>query len=263
MVVLFKGYNNHSNRLFQAIHLEAFCLEHGLKFYNPSFWRMKGLYGIDGNPFDAWIWLILCSLNKVRLLPKLKLSKPEKRDEYEQVLLKKKLVFVHGWWFFHENLTQKFQKQLVKKYSLLPELYENNALYQKVLAMDRSSCHLVGVHVRKGDYETWKGGMYYFTEEVYQLYMDRLRAKLLEATGKPTIFLVFSNESVQMQASEDLLIAENAWYVDQKIMSCCDLLIGPPSTFTKWASYLGNVGYYHITNDSGDIHLDAFETCNG
>jgi len=247
MVVLFKGYNNHSNRLMQAIHLEAFCMEHDLNFYNPSFWRMKGLYGIKGKRSDVLVWFLLCGLNKIRLLPKIKFNQGGMQEQYEQLLLRKKLIFVHGWWFRNLDLTAKFQKELVSKYSILPELFETNELYQKVLKQDRSVYNLVGVHVRKGDYKTWKKGIYYFEDSVYQTYMHNLEAELVKKTGKQTLFIVFSNETLQIQ----------------KIMSLCDYLIGPPSTFTLWASYLGDARYCHITDVSGKMELDEFASCKG
>ena len=263
MVVLFKGYNNHSNRLLQAIHLDAFCMEHNLEFYNPSFWRMKGLYGIRGKAWDAVIWSLLCTLNKMHLLPKIKFNQGGMQEKYEQMLLQKKLVFVHGWRFRNFELTEKYQKELVGKYSILPELYETNELYQKVLKIDHSAFNLVGVHVRKGDYRTWKNGIYFFEDAVYQTYMNNLDAELCNKTGKKTMFIVFSNENVQIKSTETNLISKNPWYVDQKMMSLCDYLIGPPSTFTLWASYLGNAQYYQITNDSGKINLDEFVSSKG
>jgi len=263
MVVLFKGYNNHSNRLLQTIHLESFCMEHELEFYNPSFWRMKGLYGIKGKPSDALIWFILCTLNKIRLLPKIKFNQGGMQEKYEQLLLQKKLVFVHGWRFRNFELTEKFQKELVAKYSILPELFEANELYKQVMTLDRSTYNLVGVHIRKGDYRTWKNGIYFFEDAIYQTYMNNLNAELSKATSKQTLFIVFSNETPQLQKSDTIILSKNPWYVDQKIMSLCDYLIGPPSTFTLWASYLGNARYYHLTDDSGRISLDEFVSSKG
>jgi len=43
----------------------------------------------------------------------------------------------------------------------------------------------------------------------------------------------------------------------------CDYLIGPPSTFTLWASYVGKVKYFHLKNKSGEIAIDDFVKCVG
>ena len=44
MIIVFRGYGNHANRLFQAIHIEAFCIENNVDFLNPSFMNMSKYY---------------------------------------------------------------------------------------------------------------------------------------------------------------------------------------------------------------------------
>jgi hypothetical protein len=41
MIIVFRGYGNHSNRLFQAINIEAFCIENKVGYLNPSFKDMS------------------------------------------------------------------------------------------------------------------------------------------------------------------------------------------------------------------------------
>lgn len=263
MVVLYKGYNNHSNRLLQAIHLEAFCLENGLRFYNPSFWRMSSLYGVRSNHLDIIVWFFLCFLNKFRLLKRLKFTDVEQQGFYEDTLRRKNLVFVQGWCFRNYDLTSKYQDRLVAKYALLPKFYERNDLYNQVVSLDRNACNLVGVHIRGGDYRTWRKGEFFFTNDVYQKSMNNLDVELDKITGKKTLFIIFSNEVVHLNKSENIIISTNPWYIDQQIMSLCDYLIGPPSTFTLWASYIGKAKYFHIKDDSGKITLEDFVRFKG
>ena len=35
--------------------------------------------------------------------------------------------------------------------------------------------------------------------------------------------------------------SEGSWKEDQITLQCCDLIIGPPSTFTMWASYISKI----------------------
>lgn len=42
-------------------------------------------------------------------------------------------------------------------------------------------------------------------------------------------------------------------------MSQCDYLIGPPSTFTGWASYIGNVPLKYIESKNIDFTLEDFK----
>ena len=84
---------------------------------------------------------------------------------------------------------------------------------------------LVGVHVRRGDYRDFEGGKYYYEDEVY----DRNKAAIereFASKGKNVQFLMFPCRTA----------VEDQW-----MMSQCDYLMGPPSTFTMWASFMGKV----------------------
>jgi len=58
------------------------------------------------------------------------------------------------------------------------------------------------------------------------------------------LLIVFSDDHVVF--TRDLIISQNPWYIDQHLMTRCDYLIGPPSTFTLWASYVGKVPFFQI-----------------
>lgn len=255
MVIIFKGYGNHSNRLFQAIHVEAFCLEHKMRFYNPSFKDMAALFKAKSHFFDGIVCFFLRIMNKVGWLKSPDFAESEL---YSQYFLKKKLAFYKGWSFRAESLTNKYREFFILKYSLLPKYYESNNLYNLIMKTDRTRFILVGIHIRWGDYRTWEGGKHYFPEEVYKKYMDNFSTELKRSTGKQPLFIIFSNEKTSFVPSEDILLSENEWYIDQFIMSRCNYLIGPPSTFTVWASYIGGAKYFHIKDDSGQISTKDF-----
>jgi len=81
--------------------------------------------------------------------------------------------------------------------------------------------------------------------------------------NKQCKIIFFSNEPLSFVEDENTYISKNDWYIDQFLMSKCDFLIGPPSTFTLWASYIGKVKYYHIENNNGIINLNNFLYCKG
>lgn len=263
MIILFKGYNNHSNRLFQTIHIKSFCLEHGLTFYNPSIWDMERYYGHEKTFFDFIVSKLLYILSKIGLIRPLRLIDDTKYNFYCKMFLSKKTLFIKGWMFRNNELTKKYQKQLSNEYTLLPKFYENNPLYNIIKKIDRSSFNLIGVHIRRGDYKIWQNGMYYFEDDVYQKYITNLDKVLLKQTGKDSIFILFSNENIAFKESEKVIISKNTWYIDQFIMSKCDYLIGPLSTFTLWASYVGDAKYFHMQNSTGNIQLNDFCKCEG
>jgi hypothetical protein len=255
MVIIFKGYGNHSNRLFQAIHVEAFCRENNIKFHNPSFSDMAGFYGVKSHSYDSLVCFFL------RLLDKAGIVNPphfEESEPYSIIFLKRRLVFYKGWNFRADDLTKKYRDFFKGKYSLLPKFYEGNKFYKEFASINREEFNVVGVHIRKGDYKTWEGGKYYFSDAIYKKYMGNLKLALEKSSSKETLFIIFSNEKASFTETENIWISENEWYVDQFIMGKCDYLIGPPSTYTLWASYTGQAKYFHIPDDSGNISLEDF-----
>ena len=49
---------------------------------------------------------------------------------------------------------------------------------------------------------------------------------------------------------------------DHYLMSRCDYIVGPPSTFSMWASYIGKAKYCHIRSGTDAITADSFTVCD-
>jgi hypothetical protein len=174
-------------------------------------------------------------------------------------LKKNRLLFVQGWSFRVPELASLYHDHFVKKYTILQSLHSDNSLVKMIEQEKARKTTLIGVHVRKGDYRSWKGGVYFYQESVYENCIRELRNQLFkDNTNKRVQFVIFSNEKITMAAGPDIIYSMNPWYIDQLLMSWCDYLIGPPSTFTIWASYVGKVKYYHIKNASDPILLEKF-----
>ncbi len=98
---------------------------------------------------------------------------------------------------------------------------------------------LVGVHLRRGDYQNWKNGAYYFEVEEFIQQM-----RFLYAENNKIHFVIFSNEIIDVSIFErepyDVSLMKGNAYEDLCCMSLCDYIIGPPSTFSSWAGYIGN-----------------------
>lgn len=261
MVVVFSGAGNHSNRLFQNIHFEAFCKENEIEFRNPSFRDMDKFYGLKGSFLSKPFCFLLQKINKTKLIKVLDCNNNEENELYCRTILNNQLVLTHGWNFRVPPLTKKHQDYFINKYTLLPKFYQENTFYKTFNQINRKDFTLVGVHLRRGDYKNWLNGKYYFMDDVYEKYMDNLSDELINHSQKKPFFIIFSNEKINMVKKENMLISNNEWYIDQMIMSKCDYLIGPPSTFTLWASYIGKVKYFHFEDGSGKIKIKDFGFC--
>jgi hypothetical protein len=81
--------------------------------------------------------------------------------------------------------------------------------------------------------------------------MDDISQKLSKESAAKLIFIIFSNANVAFAESDSLLISKEPWYIDHLIMSKCDYLICPPSTFPLWAYYMGKNDIFIIKNSDG------------
>lgn len=120
---------------------------------------------------------------------------------------------------------------------------------------------LVGVHIRKKDYKNFLGGKYYYDYEVYKKRMEEV-ARLIQGQ---TLFIIFSDEKVEREQLINeqiyqIVISSNAAIIDMIMMSHCDYLIGPPSTFSGWSSFWGEVPK-HIMVD-GDTPITSLDVHN-
>lgn len=97
---------------------------------------------------------------------------------------------------------------------------------------------IVGVHIRRGDYESWLGGKYFFSLSQYANCCKRI-CSIFPGRIK---FLLCSNEKVDLTKFNGLEVFQltNSDSVhDLYGLSKCDYIIGPPSTYSTWASFIG------------------------
>ncbi|MGB7325299.1 MAG: alpha-1,2-fucosyltransferase [Rubripirellula sp.] len=109
-----------------------------------------------------------------------------------------------------------------------------------VLSEIESGTTIVGVHVRHGDYRTWRDGCFYHPFESYVQAMQKMQQSL---DGK-TVFLVVSDEEQDMSlcpSSLDVRRIRGSETQDLVLLSKCDYIIATHSSFANWASFYAEV----------------------
>lgn len=120
---------------------------------------------------------------------------------------------------------------------------------------------LVGVHIRRGDYKTWMDGKYFYDDFVYCSAMVQIEKELM-AQGKGVCFILFSNEKLKIEnydIESQIVVSRNTAIGDHWLMSKCDYLIGPPSTFSRWAGYMGKVPLLFIEDKNQKVSINDFK----
>nr|HPO50660.1 alpha-1,2-fucosyltransferase [Spirochaetota bacterium] len=244
MVYLIEAYGNHSNRILQQMHLEAFCKSSGVDFINPTIGDMLYPYKMSKNYnfFSSYLINFFLKINKIIykltrryfFLKVIDLETGEGRDKFIELIKLKKNIFIKGWAFRDFDNVGKYKDYFKERFSLL------EPIKKETLNRFENDKVKLGVHIRRGDYIEFQDGKFYFSDEEY----IKLIKKAISVIGSSVAVYIFSNERLDeekfiKELGNDLFFSKNPYYVDQYLMSLCDYLIGPPSTFTIVASFMG------------------------
>lgn len=157
---------------------------------------------------------------------------------------RQKAVISNGWIFWDHESFIKHATSIREYFRLVPTLA---ARVQKHMeACRQNDVILVGVHIRHGDYRTAGDGTYYYETEDYAALMRRLAA----ASDKPMRFMICSDEPVQPKDFEkmDICLGPGIAIEDMYALAACDYIMGPPSSFSGWASFYGQAPLYFISD---------------
>jgi len=166
-----------------------------------------------------------------------------------------KTTFLSGWRFREPKLLSKHADKIRSFFTPIPEYNEQ---VSRLVNQAKTSCDvLVGLHIRRGDYQLWKGGQYFYSLEDYRVIAQRVKALYPKLEVG---FLVCANQKVEYDELSDLnvLISDSIPVVDLYALARCDILVGPPSTFTQWASFYGNTPLNHIYGVNDEVSLEDF-----
>ncbi|MEZ0608465.1 alpha-1,2-fucosyltransferase [Fibrella sp. WM1] len=164
-------------------------------------------------------------------------------------------------WDFRDYESFNRQYVALKTMFALPEQAQNEASELLTVARQQGDI-VVGIHLRRGDYAGWKGGKYYYDDSAYAGIMAHIIDLLPE---KKVAFVLCSNEPIKQSSFSNwsTAISNKTFLGDLATLSQCDLLIGPPSTFSGWASFIGQVPHYHMHQSNARPSLQEFVPARG
>jgi hypothetical protein len=167
-------------------------------------------------------------------------------------------VLVQGWGF---RDAENFAKHADKLRLFFTPVQQYAQEVAKIITAAKAQADKVyGVHIRRGDYALHEGGKYFFTDEVYADKMMQLVAQY-KAIGKTCAFIICSNEPVKKESyPKELLLITGArhFITDLYCLAACNGIIGPPSTFSGWASFYGKVPIHSIQSKGDIIYLENY-----
>jgi hypothetical protein len=163
--------------------------------------------------------------------------------EFLELAARTRLLYVQGWQFRDQTNFARHADRIRAYFEPL-DLFQHNV--ERLIERARSSCDLlVGVHIRHGDYRKYLDGKYFYEVEEYAGVMERVERL---HPGKRVGFLICSNAQLRPSdfARFNFTLGNDHLIEDMYSFARCDLLLGPPSTYTMWASFYGRVPLYMI-----------------
>jgi len=170
----------------------------------------------------------------------------------------KKITFIDGWEFSNECLLKKHRDVIV-------DIFKPNSGFRletdQIIARFRKEYDvIVGVHIRRGDYKNFDHGVYYYEDHLYKERMQQV-VQFPVLASKNILFLLCSDEKVDTGYYDGFhtSYSQRHYIVDLLLLSACDLIIGPPSTFSMWASFYGVVPICQLMSGNQKISIDSFK----
>lgn len=178
-----------------------------------------------------------------------------------EYLRNKGLHFNNSWYIRDYDLIEKYREQMINIVRPYPETQEKINLRINGYRKDTSDI-LIGVHMRRGDYRTWNNGIFFYSDEKWNNMFQQM-VRFPEFKGYHLKFLLFSNEQIQRENFEDKLdidIVDGTGIEDLFALSMCDFIIGPPSTFSWMANYIGRNKYYVVYDPEKRMQYEYFSS---
>jgi hypothetical protein len=253
------------NRLFLSAYFMANALARGFRLMNPALGEYAPFY--EGSAMDPLCMFpetkvqmdsevavqcreVLESLSRVAgvLIPGGKTLDIRKTVDaadgvydlnspaFTELLKGCQLLAVKGWKFRDDLNLIRYHAEIARYFQPIVSIREPvKALLRHAR---RQGDEVIGVHIRQGDYRNWKNGGHYFETLQYAHWMRETSA--LDASKK-LVFLVCASDPVDISCFRglDVIMGPGSVIGDLHALSLCDRLMGPPSTFSTWASFHG------------------------
>jgi hypothetical protein len=181
-------------------------------------------------------------------------------DAFVDVIRRHRVVLVQDWFFRSPENCARHRNPICAHLTPSPAVLDRaSRAVEPIRSRDRLA---VGVHIRQTDYQTFKGGRHYYTHEQYRAVMEQVQTAFPE---RDVTFLVCSDVDVPAGVFDGLDVVRGPGDAagDLYALARCDRLVGPPSSFSAWASYYGSVPLCWIEDPQARIEAVSFRVREG
>jgi len=249
------------NNLLQYAHVYAWGREHGRKVISMRFSYKYQYFRICHTPLTGFGWYLFAKyLAALGLLPTADFKRAEcDHEALERKMLRHKHIVVSGWNVRFYDLFLKYRSEICDLFTI-DDIY-TNPVREKMLKAEGGDNNVVrlGVHIRRGDYAQWKDGIYCYDDETYARYINSFAA--LHDGEDIHVFLSTNDPDVVEEKYQEMCPNVHIHYLrgnspqDLFMLSECDYVIGPPSTFSLVAIMYRDIPLYRMDTSDETVSL--------
>lgn len=253
------------NAILQYAHLYAFGREHNVRTISLRFAHDYRHFHICHTPFHcSLIYYLFKLLQKFRIVKTVDFSDwQDNNTERYQQLLTHRLVLARGWGARFHNLYLKYIDEIRCLFDFDNDIKEP---VDTMLSHSKNNPLRIGVHIRRGDYTTFKGGRYCYNDTQYLRAIIGLLNMIDNNYDGVEIFICSNDPQLDHSfyqsrlGNYNLSFPQGTAEQDMYLLSKCNFLIGAPSSFTLIASmYHDDCLLYWINNPEETPTLDNFK----
>lgn len=256
------------NNLLQYAHVYAWGREHGRKTISMRFSYKYKFFKISHSDLVSFPrYLFAKHAAALGLLPTASFKHSEcDAEALERKMLRHQNIVVSGWFVRYYDLFLKYRDEICDLFTIDEQYTAPVKQRMDDLSPADAGNLRLGIHIRRGDYATWKDGIYCYDDLTYAAYINAF-AKLFPE--KNIHVFLSTNDPLVVEEQYAALTMESSnvtiHYLqgnaveDLYMLSQCDYLIGPPSTYSLVAAMYHDLPLCRMdTTKPGQLSIESF-----
>ena len=254
------------NNLLQFAHVYAWGREHGRKTMSMRFSYKYKFFKISHSGLVSFpMYFFAKYAAALRILPTACFKYEDCDFEaLERKMIRHHNIVVSGWFARWYDLFLKYRSEIC-------DLFKIDERYTSVVKgkMERAETGCkdimrLGVHMRRGDYAVWKNGIYCYDNNTYISYISRFATLV---SGKQIHVYLSTNDPDVTADYFQMALPEVKVHLlagsppeDLFMLSECDYIMGPPSTFSLVAAMYRDIPLCRMdTTDADNLTRSDFK----
>lgn len=282
MLVISAKSGQLGNRLLLFANFIAFAIENNYTVLNPAFEDYAEFFQSTAKDFlcrypaplfsipnNKWLGKYYYNFNRYLVesgrykIIQIQRDQPFNwsHSQIAKELQPKAVNFFQGWlfrdgWFVDDTSNLRRHQEKIRAYFQPLKQYQLN-IANLVSKIRSQTDIIIGVHIRQGDYQYHQDGKYFYSIEQYVKVMASALALFPE---QKVTFLICSNQKQEEHYFQHLsyIYGNNHIIEDMYSLAECDYIIGPPSSYTMWASFYGERPLFMIRDVDKKLELKDF-----